>query len=319
MEFEEFLHRVQRTLRATVPKTGGRKYPYKDVLLAAVLIRIAAGKQLGPEVVLDGALRALYRRLLTDMFPDGPSGPPDQPFRHLEGNSRNPPVWRLEAEDVTDTRLRALVQGGADFKAVMPHVRCAVLDADVFAALAASPVARAQLAELLVAKLHAAGAREDKLRELSGSMVLAEAGNLLTSLVAQEAAPEDREDRLLESAIEDYIVGHWSETPFAQAGVDLHDRQYAIPTGVVDLVGWQRASRSWWIIELKRGKAEDRVVGQLLRYTGWFREEALRPKEGLRGVILAREASDKLRYAVSEIPHAEVWTFDEELRIRPAA
>ena len=59
------MHRVERTQRAAVPGSGGRKYPYKDALLAAVLIRIAAGKQLGPEVVLDGALRALYRRLLT--------------------------------------------------------------------------------------------------------------------------------------------------------------------------------------------------------------------------------------------------------------
>jgi hypothetical protein len=39
----------------------------------------------------------------------------------------------------------------------------------------------------------------------------------------------------------------------------------------------------------------------------------------VKGVILAREASDKLRYAVAEIPHAEVWTFNDDLTIRPAA
>lgn len=319
VQFEEFLHRVERTIRASWKP--GRKYPYKDVLLAAVLVRIAAGKQLSNEVVLDGALRALYRRIQTSLFPLDTSlkDDPGQPFRHLEGNSRCPAIWKLEAEGVTDARLRAMVRGGENFKTVMPHVRCAVLDADVFATLAASPAARTRFAELLVAKLHAAGAQETQLRALNGSMVLADAGNVLTSDVEDQTGPQDREDRLRESAIEDYIVEHWGETPFAAAGVDLHDRQYAIPTGVVDLVGWQRKRKAWWIIELKRGKAEDRVVGQLLRYSGWFRKEALRPKESLRGVILAREASNKLRYAVGEIPHAEVWTFDDDLNIRPAA
>ena len=84
MDLTEFLKRVARTQRATIADGSKRKYPYKDALLAAVLIRIAAGKQVTPEVVLDGVLRHLYERILADLFPYGPSGPPDQPFRHLE-------------------------------------------------------------------------------------------------------------------------------------------------------------------------------------------------------------------------------------------
>ena len=120
---------------------------------------------------------------------------PSDRYKLLAHDHVMPLVWRLEAENVTDARVRALGQGGADLKAVMPHVRCAVLDADVFAALAALPLARSRLAELLVAKLHDAGGREEKLRALHGSMVLADAGRLLTSVAEREAAPEDREGR----------------------------------------------------------------------------------------------------------------------------
>ena len=100
-------------------------------------------------------------------------------------------------------------------------------------------------------------------------------------------------------------------------GVDLHDHQYTIPTGVVDILGWQREQRVWWVIELKRDRADDKVIGQLLRYTGYLRQQRARKDEDVRGVILARYASEKLRYATSEIPHAQIWTFDDDLTIHP--
>jgi hypothetical protein len=40
VEFNEFLDRVNRTIRAY--RAPGQAYPYKDVLLAAVLLRTAA-------------------------------------------------------------------------------------------------------------------------------------------------------------------------------------------------------------------------------------------------------------------------------------
>jgi len=314
VEFSEFLGRVNRTFRAHW--RGGHKYPYKDILLAAVLLRIAAGKQLTADVVLDGALRALYTRLLRSLFPHVDlNDEPEQPFRHLDANTKKAGVWRLTADDITDARLRSMVMGGADFRHVMAHVSSAMLDERVFVTLAASPEARAQLADLLASKLRAAGARPDGVAAILPAMVLAES----EPVAAVEQAEQAKDEVLLEAAIEQYLVDHWAETPFAERGVHLHDRQYNIPTGIVDLLGWQREQHAWWVVELKKGKAEDRVIGQLLRYTGWMRAERLRPKEDVRGVILAREASDRLKYAVTEIPHAEIWTFNDDLTIQPAA
>ena len=158
MTFDELLDRVDRTPRATVRGSGGRKYPYKDLLLAAVLVRIAMGKQLTRRVVLDGALTALYRRLQGKLFPAGPFGPPDQPFRHLERSRAGRAVWSLDATGVTQAELDRLVAGGANFGAVMPHLDCALIDPQAFAELAGSLVNRARLAGLLVCKLRDAGA-----------------------------------------------------------------------------------------------------------------------------------------------------------------
>ena len=313
MTFEELLDRIDRTRRATVQGGNGEKYPYKDLLLSAVLVRIAMGKQLTRRVVLDGALTALYRRLQGKLFPRGPSGPPDQPFRHLERSRAGRAVWSLEATGVTQAELDRLVAGGANFATVMPHVECALIDQRAFAELAGSPVNRARLARMLAGKLREAGALADGLAELETLMCLGSADELL------DLEPEPEGSPLLESAIEEHLVKNWSQSPFAARGVDYHDRQVQIPTGIVDVLGWQSARRMWWVVELKRGRAADRVIGQLLRYTGWLRTERCLPREDVRGVILARDASDKLRYALSEVPSAELWTFDEQLRITPAA
>ncbi len=313
MTFNELLDRIDRTPRATVRGSGGRKYPYKDLLLAAVLVRIAMGKQLSRRIVLDGALSALYGRLQGELFPDGPSGPPDQPFRHLERSRGGAAVWSLEASGVTQAELARLVAGGADFGSVMRHVECALIDEQAFAELAGSPVARARLAQLLGRKLREAGAVAEELAKLETLMCLGSGDELVP------AEPETPESPLLESAIEEHLVENWARSPFAQRGVAFHDRQVPIPTGIVDVLGWQPSERMWWVVELKRGRAADHVVGQLLRYTGWLRREYCRPREDVRGVILAREATHKLDYALSEVPHAELWTFDERLRISPAA
>ena len=317
MTFQDWLRRVEKTQRATVAGSGGKKYPYKDILLAAVLIRIASGKQATPEVMLDPALRGLYFNVLERLFPNGPCGEPDQPFRHLEKTRRCAAVWTLEAEDLTQDRLRSLVATGADFRAIMPHVRCARLEQTVFERLATSCEARLQLGRMLAHNLSAAGAVDSELGELLEAMVLQGETDWTPQTAPLDSASPG--EPLLEAAIEAFIVENWEQTPFYGRGVQLHGQQYTIPTGVVDLLGWQRQQEAWWVIELKKGRADDRVIGQLLRYTGWLREHKCRAKEDVRGVILARDASDNLRYAASGAPDVEIWTFDDDLKIHPAA
>ena len=79
---------------------------------------------------------------------------------------------------------------------------------------------------------------------------------------------------------------------------------------------WQEARRTWWVIELKRGRASDRVVGQIGRYVGWLGRYHTRRGEQTRGVILAREISARLRHACYPFQEIEAWTFDDQLRIQ---
>ena len=50
------------------------------------------------------------------------------------------------------------------------------------------------------------------------------------------------------------------------------------------------------VIELKAGRVDDKVCGQILRYMGWTNENLARGRK-VRGIIVANEFSDSLKYA----------------------
>lgn len=55
------------------------------------------------------------------------------------------------------------------------------------------------------------------------------------------------------------------------------------------------------VIELKAGKANDRVIGQILRYMGWV-VETLAQGKPVRGMIVADDFDDAVRYAAKAMP-----------------
>ena len=68
------------------------------------------------------------------------------------------------------------------------------------------------------------------------------------------------------------------------------------------------------MLELKRGRASDVVVGQVLRYIGYVKEEVAEADQTVEGVIIALEDDQRLRWALSSVPAV---TFYVSVRRRP--
>lgn len=73
-------------------------------------------------------------------------------------------------------------------------------------------------------------------------------------------------------------------------------RQYPTDVGNIDLL-CVRPNGDFVVIELKKGKTSDKVVGQISRYMGWVKEN-LAENEDVFGVIIAHDFDPKLKYAV---------------------
>ena len=53
------------------------------------------------------------------------------------------------------------------------------------------------------------------------------------------------------------------------------------------------------VIELKKGRASDNVVGQVQRYMGYIKEEIATSEQEVKGVIIAFDDDQKIKRALS--------------------
>jgi hypothetical protein len=99
--------------------------------------------------------------------------------------------------------------------------------------------------------------------------------------------------------------------------------QYVTDVGRLDFLCRDTADDTLVVIELKRGRPSDRVVGQAARYMGWVRANLARPGQRVQGLIVAREQEDRLAYAVAAVPDLSVLTYQVAFRLsvpaRPGA
>jgi hypothetical protein len=63
------------------------------------------------------------------------------------------------------------------------------------------------------------------------------------------------------------------------------------------------------VLELKVSKGYDRVVGQLLRYVNWARQNLAMPGHHVRGMIICRTMSEDLRLACASLPDVELFEY----------
>ena len=118
----------------------------------------------------------------------------------------------------------------------------------------------------------------------------------------------------LEEHLEDFMEANWGAIDFGRGlriwtdDEDEWGRQYGTEVGIIDFLCEDEAANELVVVELKRGKSSDRVVGQILRYMGWVREH-LAEGRGVSGIIITHEYDDRVRYAVAELPNVEAWTY----------
>ena len=68
-------------------------------------------------------------------------------------------------------------------------------------------------------------------------------------------------------------------------------------------------SGSLVVLELKVSRGYDRVVGQLLRYVNWIRQNIAEPDQRVRGMIVCRTMTEDLRLACASIPDVELFEY----------
>jgi RecB family endonuclease NucS len=115
----------------------------------------------------------------------------------------------------------------------------------------------------------------------------------------REQTPEEFEkEQFLEKHLEEYLEKHLDKI---ENGLKMIGRQHKTEVGPIDL--YARAKNGdLVVIELKKGRAADKVFGQICRYIGCIKEDHAEEGENVRGFIVGRQVDDKLKYATKAVP-----------------
>jgi len=133
-------------------------------------------------------------------------------------------------------------------------------------------------------------------------------GATLPTLVSTDATVEDPSAFAMEKHLEDFLVQNWGQTELGRE-YDIYEeegervgQQYATDTGPLDVLAISKDKKTLLVVELKKGRASDVVVGQVLRYMGYVQEELAEEGQTVRGVIIAMEDDQRIRRALKMVP-----------------
>jgi restriction system protein len=124
-------------------------------------------------------------------------------------------------------------------------------------------------------------------------------------LLSTDETVEDPLAFAMEMHMEDFLVQNWKHTDlgkeydiFEEDG-ELVGKQYTTDTGRIDILAISKDKKRLLVVELKKGRASDVVVGQTLRYMGYVQEELAEKGQTVKGVIIAHEDDQRIRRALA--------------------
>ncbi len=146
-------------------------------------------------------------------------------------------------------------------------------------------------------------------------------GNQPPSLIHTDPSVEDPGVFALDKHLEEFLIANWAATDlgkefdiYSEEG-ELVGQQYPSDTGPIDILAVSKDKQRLLVVELKRGRASDVVVGQIQRYMGYVKEELCEANQTVHGVIIALEDDLKLRRALSVTQNIEFYRYQVSFKL----
>jgi len=141
------------------------------------------------------------------------------------------------------------------------------------------------------------------------------------SIVSVDPTIEDPVAFAMEKHLEAFLVANWDQTDLAKSFSIFEEdgetvgQQYETDTGPIDILAVSNDKKRLLVIELKRGRASDVVVGQVLRYMGFVISEIAEPHQTVEGAIIALEDDQKLRRALVAVPNISFYRYEVKFKL----
>ena len=142
------------------------------------------------------------------------------------------------------------------------------------------------------------------------------------AIIALDPIIEEPANFALEKHLEDFLVANWKNTLLGKQFNIFEDegekvgQQYQTDSGPIDILAVSKDNKTLLVIELKKGRASDVVVGQTLRYMGYVKDMLAEERQSVRGVIIASEDDQRMKRALSMVPAIDFYRYEMTFKLR---
>jgi restriction system protein len=147
-------------------------------------------------------------------------------------------------------------------------------------------------------------------------------GKLPSTLISIDPSIEDPTIFGMEKHLEEFLVHNWQQTElgknyniFVEDG-EIIGQQYQTDTGPIDILAISKDKKEILVVELKKGRASDFVVGQIQRYMGFVKEELAEEGQVVKGIIIALEDDLKIKRALSVATNIDFYRYNVSFRLQ---
>lgn len=141
------------------------------------------------------------------------------------------------------------------------------------------------------------------------------------TLISNNPDVENASVFALEEHLEDFLIKNWSNTELGKT-FDIYEdeentgRQFPTDTGPLDILAISKDKNELLVIELKKGRASDTVLGQIQRYMGYVLDELAEPHQKVRGLIIGFDEDQKLKRALRVAYNVDYYRYEVNFKLK---
>jgi restriction system protein len=141
------------------------------------------------------------------------------------------------------------------------------------------------------------------------------------AIVANDPDIEDPLAFAMEKHLEAFLVANWNQTILSKEFSIYEEdgepvgQQYATDAGLIDVLAVSKDKKRLLVVEMKRGRASDVVVGQVLRYMGFVKDQIAEDDQTVEGAIIALDDDQKMRWALMSVPSITFYRYQVSFKL----
>lgn len=134
---------------------------------------------------------------------------------------------------------------------------------------------------------------------------------------------ESKNEFNIEKELENFLIKNWERIELGEKYELILDdegmpsQQYRIGKWKIDILARNKENKEdYLIIELKKGRAPDQVIGQICRYMSYVKKHIVKNNGTVSGMIISSIADEELRYAIEQVQNVELKTYKIDFKLK---